>query len=239
MSSSHTNEQRGAGPTPQDYQAMIVSLQQELSEQAARTEEAVQAARKEAVQAAREEAAATATERRQAQEDAVPLPQQKLPQTEPFIGDRRAFPAWRMAIRAKLATDGNALGNNADQFNYVFSRLTGTALQLASPFYEHSVTNTTIELTALLFLGYLDTTYLDPNRQAHALVALRECQQKPNESFAAFLPRFEQLLAEAGMVMAEPSTKLNYLNGALNLALRLATLALAPPTKYGDWVQTL
>ena len=48
------------------------------------------------------------------------------------------------------------------------------------------------------FIAYLDRIYKNQNIQARALGALKMLRQREGQSFTSFLPRFEQLLVEAG-----------------------------------------
>ena len=141
-------------------------------------------------------------------------PRAVLDHLSKFGGNRAEYETWRLAAESKLMTDGEALGDLWTQFQYLYSRLEGQAQKLASPYFEAALVTRTA--TPQQFFAYLNTTYLDPNREARALEALRALAQGQNESFATFLPRFERLLAQAGMVLADDKTKMNYLRGTLH-----------------------
>ena len=66
------------------------------------------------------------------------------------------------------------------------------------------------------FATYLNSCYGDPNTEKRALRRLHQLKQGEKESFAAFLPRFEKELAEAGGANWTSSVQINYLTGSLN-----------------------
>ena len=55
----------------------------------------------------------------------------------------------------------------------------------------------TLGFTPFDFLAHLDTLYIDLNAADRAMSKIQTLRQAPNESFAAFLPRFKRLLHEA------------------------------------------
>jgi hypothetical protein len=99
-------------------------------------------------------------------------------------------------MEGKLYTDGCLLGLPMDRFTYIYSRLGDTPQSMAAAFYESSGHRGGRNPTD--FLRYLTTTYEDPNVAQHALNNLDSIAQGKTESFAAFYPRFEKQLADAG-----------------------------------------
>lgn len=99
---------------------------------------------------------------------------------------------------------------------------------MAAAYFEQGVTDGT--QTAEQFLDYLNKRYGDPNATARALDRLRELRQKPSETFASFLPKFEKELADSGGASWNDAVQINYLNGALNdkLADRLISVPSLP-----------
>ena len=81
--------------------------------------------------------------------------------------------------------------------------------------------------------------YLDPNAPRRALAKLRVLQQGDNEPFATFFPKFERLMAESMTTVADDTTKLNYLEGALNYKIKEAMINAPVSTSYLEFTQLL
>jgi hypothetical protein len=137
-----------------------------------------------------------------------------LPDPPKFNGTRKNFRPWYLEMRAKLSLDGHSFGNDQELFAYIYARLEGTAQNMAAAYFEQGAADG--GQTAEQFLDYLDKRYGDPNATARALDRLRELKQRPNESFASFLPKFEKELADSGGASWNDTVQINYLNGALN-----------------------
>jgi hypothetical protein len=108
---------------------------------------------------------------------------------------------------------------------------------LVAPFFESAITSGNPDPQA--FMRYLDSIFLDPNQAKRAADQLRTTRQRPNESFALFLPRFERILAEANMMAAPEHVKINYLEGAVSSDLRRALISVTVPEEYPAFVRTL
>ena len=65
-------------------------------------------------------------------------------------------------------------------------------------------------------LNYLKECYTDPDASQRALERLRRIRQGNNESFSAFLPRFERELIKSDRTAWPDYFKILYLKGALN-----------------------
>ena len=87
------------------------------------------------------------------------------------------------------------------------------------------------------FLAYLEATYGDPNQARKAAAKLRTLKQEERQTFASFLPTFEQTLAEAGGSTWEDAAKLTLLDSAINEGLRRALVSVDLPEQYNNWVQ--
>ncbi len=137
-----------------------------------------------------------------------------LPDPPRFDGNRKKYRNWRLEMEGKLRTDGCFLGSPTDQFTYIYSRLGDSPQSMAAAFYESGGPGGTRNPTS--FLQYLTTTYEDPNVAQHALNNLDDMTQGKTESFAAFYPRFERQLADAGGATWDDAIQINYLRKALN-----------------------
>ncbi|KAM4057637.1 reverse transcriptase (RNA-dependent DNA polymerase) [Hirsutella rhossiliensis] len=141
-----------------------------------------------------------------------------LPDPPKFDGTRKNFRPWFLEMKAKLAVDRQAFDNKEALFAYVYSRLAGTAQNMAAAYYEQGGIDGA--RSPDLFLDYLNRRYGDPNAKARALDRLRSLKQKPDESFASFFPKFEKELADSGGGEWADVVQINYLEGAINNRLK-------------------
>lgn len=161
-----------------------------------------------------------------------------LPDPPRFDGNRKKYRNWRLEMEGKLRTDGCLLGSPADQFTYIYSRLGDTPQSMAAAYYESGGPGSTRNPTR--FLQYLTTTYEDPNVAQHALNNLDSMAQGKTESFAAFYPRFEKQLADAGGATWHDVVQINYLRKTLNDEMKdLLVPMLHLPKDYPGFVQEL
>ncbi|KAJ5113935.1 hypothetical protein N7456_002469 [Penicillium angulare] len=65
-------------------------------------------------------------------------PKPCLPDPERFIGTDVKFDAWSASIKAKLAIDGEAIGNSKAQFFYVYLCLDSIAQRAVLPQLDHA-----------------------------------------------------------------------------------------------------
>ena len=85
---------------------------------------------------------------------------------------------------------------------------------MAVPFVEKAAQTGLYNANGLL--NYLKEYYIDPDISQRALERLRRIRQRKNESFAAFLPRFERELIKSDGAVWPNYFKVSYLKGALN-----------------------
>ncbi|CEJ95269.1 hypothetical protein VHEMI10758 [[Torrubiella] hemipterigena] len=141
-------------------------------------------------------------------------------------------------MRAKLTLDYAVFINDQERFVYVYARLEGTAQNMAAAYFEQGVISQT--QTADQFLDYLNRRYGDPNAKARAQDRLRSLRQKPDESFATFLPKFEKELADSGGGSWNNEVQINYLEGALNNRLRDKLISvIGIPTDFNSYTELL
>lgn len=145
---------------------------------------------------------------------------EKLPLLKTFTGNRSFWDEWHLGAVHKLTKDGHAIGDDFDQFMYIYSRLEGDAVKMVS---------TTAKLLSeqrtgngLEFLSYLHSIYGDQNKVARARQQLYNLKQGDNEPFSLFLPRFETILANAGWASYDDSQRVSLLQNSLCKRLRIA-----------------
>ena len=88
------------------------------------------------------------------------------------------------------------------------------------------------------FVRHLNSVYIDPNTATRALNRLQAMKQD-RESFATFLPKFENELGESQLTMVLDMVKIGYLCGALNTEMQCAMIGPVTYTDYGGFVQAL
>ena len=99
-------------------------------------------------------------------------------------------------MRDKIVID-RALYENDAALWYLINSCLDTALrQVVATFYAAGGPEGRRNPNA--FMMYLDRTYKDRNLEAKATAKLRTLYQSEEQSFAAFLPRFDRVLLEAG-----------------------------------------
>lgn len=163
---------------------------------------------------------------------------EKLPQLSEFDGTRSKWDGWEMEAKNKIKTDGKAIGSDMDQLRYIFARLRSNARNMCLAFVrakEEEGNGSGSEI-----LGYLASTYSDPNRQKKALSNVYSIKQKTHESFARFLPRFETELANAGALSFNDTIKISLLENAISHTMQERLVSVFPlPTEYGHFTSLL
>lgn len=161
-----------------------------------------------------------------------------LPDPPKFDGTRRKFRPWYLEMRAKLTLDSGVFTNDQERFAYVYARLEGTAQNMAAAYFEQGAISNT--QSASQFLDYLNRRYGDPNAKARAQDRLRSLRQRPDESFATFLPKFEKELADSGGGSWNDEVQINYLDGALNSQFRDKLISVTGiPTDFNSYTELL
>lgn len=161
-----------------------------------------------------------------------------LPEPPRFEGARLVFRTWLCEMKNKLRVDGGAIGSRADQFAYIYARLGDAPQQMTVAFVEAGGSDGTSDPGQ--YLRHLEKCYGDPNAGTRAMEKLRSIQQRDNESFATFLPRFEREIADSGGMSWPEQVKISYLEGALNRQIRLAAVHLDLECMgYSTWIRTL
>ena len=123
----------------------------------------------------------------------APKPKERLPKLTPFSGNRNTFEDWEIKARNKLHQDGPAIGDDQSQLQYLFACLENEARSMCIAWFrQHEETSTGFNL-----LDYIKAIYGDPNLKERALDRLLAIEQKKNESFAKFIPKFEGWEIEA------------------------------------------
>lgn len=125
---------------------------------------------------------------------------------------------WHLSAIYKLNKDGEFIGDSYDRFLNLYSRLSGDAARMFSTVAKGLSEDRTGDDEQ--FLDYLDTIFGDPNKKARAQQELLNIKQKPKEQFASFLPRFETLLATAGVSSYSEEHKISLLENAITRELK-------------------
>lgn len=154
---------------------------------------------------------------------------------EPFDGTRSKFPAWKQEIRDKLEVDEDQIGSWKAQWYGINQCLGEKPKRVVATFYAAG--GPLGKYNPEDFLNYLELSYGDPNQASKAAMRLRTIKQGERQSFAAFLPTFEQTLAEAGGSNWADAAKLTLLDSALHDNLRRALVSVDLSGEYTTWIQ--
>jgi hypothetical protein len=88
-------------------------------------------------------------------------------------------------MEGKLRTDRGAIGEDQDQFVYIFSWLEESAQKMAAAYYRSGGGDYLYSF--FRFLDYLKSNFNDPNAQERAIDRLRRIRQKENENISLFI----------------------------------------------------
>ncbi|KAL2885278.1 Retrotransposable element Tf2 155 kDa protein type 1 [Ceratocystis lukuohia] len=124
-------------------------------------------------------------------------PKPRLPDIHLFSGKGSEYQVWSQTAEANVEQDGDAIGNDSNQFTYLWMRISTAAQTKVSPLYRQAKSK---NHTAAQFLKALDAIFLDPHAEERAEAELYRLSQGNNEPFSVFMPKFENLLLEAGIV---------------------------------------
>ncbi|OJD22214.1 hypothetical protein ACJ73_06441 [Blastomyces percursus] len=157
-------------------------------------------------------------------------PKASLPDTARYNGNNPVyFPQFLSNLKAKIAIDGQAIGNEQAQVWYAFGRLEGKASARIHPWVDRY--SETSRFTTREFLELLKSTFADAAREQKALDRLNRLKQG-NRSFDELLAELEQLLLEAGGHEWADPIKKGYLKGAFNRELKRHLLSLDERESY-------
>lgn len=165
---------------------------------------------------------------------AVKRPKPKLPELNQFSGKRYQYRTWALAAKAKIAKDGDSIGEPGDQFDYLYARMEPDAQALVAVYYSRGRQE---GFTPQDFLERLDRLFIDPNATDRALITLKEREQGPHEPFSSFYPKFEKELAETGL--QGDAVCISYLYDAINKELKKSLVGHDMPRGYPDYVLKL
>ncbi|RKF84240.1 hypothetical protein GcM1_134006, partial [Golovinomyces cichoracearum] len=111
--------------------------------------------------------------------------------------ERSEWIAWRTEAQTKLNTDGRAIGNDQEQFGYLYMHLQTGAQKRIQQWYNMCL-KTNTNCNPMAFLERAEGTFGDPNEKKNARTLLSATKQRSDESFSDFITKFEELLAQAG-----------------------------------------
>ena len=163
------------------------------------------------------------------------LTRKALKWPEPFDGTRSKFRAWKQEIKDKLEVDGELIGSWKAQWYGINQCLGDKPRRVVATFYAAGGPEG--DYNPDDFLKYLELSYSDPNHASKAATRLRSIKQGERQSFAAFLPTFEQTLAEAGGSHWADAAKLTLLDSAIHDSLRQALITVDLSEVYNTWIQ--
>lgn len=161
-------------------------------------------------------------------------PKPKLPELNKFSGKRYQYKTWALAAKAKIAKDGDSIGDLGDQFDYIYARMEPEAQALIAVYYARGVK---IGLSPQDFLDHLDSLFIDPNEPSRAMETLKSTRQGTHELFSSFYPKFERALCESGL--EGDMVCISYLDTAITHELKKALVGHDVPKLYPEYVTKL
>lgn len=162
---------------------------------------------------------------------------EKLPPLEKFKGNRQMWDEWHLGAIHKLTKDGPAIGDGYDKFMFIYAALDGEAVKMVST--TAKILSETKTGDGLSFLAYLNSVFGDPNKKARAQQQLYNLKQKEREPFAAFLPKFETILATAGWASYADDQKISLLKNALSKEIRATLIGRTLPEKWSEFISLI
>lgn len=156
------------------------------------------------------------------------LRRKPLPDPAKFSGDKDEYGVWEAQMRDKLVIDAPFYRTDEERRYLVFSCLAPRVQKVVSQFYREGGKDGKRGSDELL--AYLSQAYSDPHQARNALNELSTMTMRKGEKFAAFLPRFEKTLANAGGWKWPADVTIQYLTRALAPRLREHMIA-APQDK--------
>ncbi|KAI0997326.1 hypothetical protein K3495_g10859 [Podosphaera aphanis] len=150
-----------------------------------------------------------------------------------FRGDRSEWISWRTEAQTKLRTDGSAIGNDLEQFGYLYMHLQTGAQRRIQHWYNLCLKLKT-NCNPIAFFERAESTFGDPNEKKNARTLLSALEQGKNETFFDFITKFEELLAQAGGKEWPQDVQVNALEDSLNgeMTSRLISYRLDAPSYY-------
>jgi hypothetical protein len=145
-----------------------------------------------------------------------------LPMGPPFGGDKASFLAWKVTMEHKLRADKDFIGDQRDQFAFLWANLSISVQQEVAAWYETGGDDGSFHPEN--FLNYLTFCYADNHSREKAQANLENLRQGKNESFSDFFIRFQRLLMQSGGGAWDDEQKLNKLRRSLNATVRTVTL---------------
>ncbi|OQD83488.1 hypothetical protein PENANT_c016G07664 [Penicillium antarcticum] len=130
----------------------------------------------------------------QSQPRSTSRPKHSLPNPEKFTGSSVKFDTWDVAIRAKLAIDGQAIGDATAQFYYVYLNLDSKVQAMVLPQLAYAKASGNHDYSTIL--DQLARVYDNPNKVQEAEDRLLNLKQD-TDPLAAYIAKFERNLYEA------------------------------------------
>jgi hypothetical protein len=153
---------------------------------------------------------------------------EKLPDPPMFTGKSKDLRGFLVKLRAKLEMNADRFPTPRAQFLYAYSLLGGDAADIVEPLLDRDIGSVN------QLIGFLETTYGDPNRRATAQAKLSKLKQKG--SFNAHFSEFRRLAADAGF---NESALVVQLKNSLTDELQRAMAGQTIPDSLNDYANLI
>lgn len=154
---------------------------------------------------------------------------EKLPDPPPFNGKKKDLPLFLTKLRYKLKGNSDRYPDEESRLIYAHSCLGNDPATLISPLMFKDIN--TIED----FIGFLESTYGDPNRELTAWSRLDNLTQG-KKNFLAHFADFRRLVADTDL---NESAQINQLRRSLSEELRRVMVGVAIPRSLNDYANII
>ena len=164
-------------------------------------------------------------------------PRPRLPDPVKFDGKQHRFRVWLPEVKAKIAVDDEAIGNDIAKFFYVYGCLEPTVQAMVLPQLAIAEKEKRWDYNTILL--QLSRAYTNPNEVFEAEEALHAIKQG-DQPLPAYIARFERLLYEAEGQDWNDTNKIMLFRAGLSPSLRkVLSLQLVLPTDYPGYLSSV
>jgi hypothetical protein len=163
-------------------------------------------------------------------------PRAVLPIPTKFDGKQYRFKTWLPTIKAKIAVDGQAIGDETAKFYFVWDNLEPSIQAMVLPQLANAEENGQWNWEEIIH--QLERVYTNPNETREAQQAIHKVKQQENEQLTAYIARFERILHEAKGRDWPPAVKISTFRQGLNASIQRALDSqLQLPDQYPEFLQ--
>lgn len=160
------------------------------------------------------------------------IKRQEIAAPEKFTGDRKAYPAFKAQLQAKLAGDAHKFHNDQHRMLYISSLLQGNAYAMVLNYIVDGVVSLP---TVKDFWNVLDMAYDDPDKKGSAKRELKTLRQG-NREFSAYFADFQRLMTQ---LKYDDEAKKSYIEDGICEELTVLLESYDVPDDWNEYIQLL